>query len=388
MQETQIEETRANLKQLSRSYGYDEVAIVPSDTTVNPDLTNIATNLLGLDLKIPFLASAMDSVVNPRFAGEMAKAGGLAILNLDGIHSRYDDVDAVYRRIADTPQSEVERVLQQIYAEPVKTDLIAKRVAEMRAHNAPAAVSVIPAAAKRVAPLLAEIGIDVLVVQSTVTTARHISKSVEGLQFDKLVESSPMKIAVGNVVSYRGALELMEKGVHGILVGVGPGAACTSREVLGIGVPQVTATINCAAARDAHYENTGEYVPIITDGGIRTGGDVAKSFASGADAVMLGSPFARTTEAPCSGYHWGMAAPHSSLPRGTRLELGTAYTLEKLLFGPSSKTNGTENLVGALRVALGMVGASNLREMMDAELTYAPSIKVEGKLYQMSGRGA
>jgi IMP dehydrogenase len=377
-----------NFKQLSPAYGYDDVAIAPGEVTINPELVDISMNFDGVRLDIPFMASAMDGVVDPNFAVLMSKAGGIGVLNLDGIHSRYEDTATIYEEIASTPKEKATAVMQKIYSQPVREDLVGRRVEEIKKAGGRAAVSVIPATTKKLAPVAVEAGADTIVIQSTVTTVRHVSRSLKGLIFSEITEQLKVPVLVGNTVSYEVTKELMEQGVAGILVGVGPGAACTSREVLGIGVPQVSATIECAAARDDYFEETGRYVPIVTDGGIRTGGDVCKSFAAGADAVMIGSPFAKTVEAPGLGYHWGMATPHASLPRGTRLKVGQHYSLNQLLFGPSSKTDGTENLVGALQISMGMVGAQNIREMHGARMVYAPAIKSEGKIYQMAGLGS
>lgn len=376
------------LKELKRSYGFEDVAIAPGDITLNPEMVDISMSVDGVSLKVPFFASAMDAVVDPAFAIAMSKAGGLGVLNLDGIQTRYDDPAPLFLEIAEAPRDAATELLQKIYSQPVKEALIGKRVEEIKRGGAAAAVSVIPANTKRFAPIAVEAGADVLVVQSTVTTARHSSKSVKGLIFRELVQQLKKPVVVGNTVSYDVTLELMEEGVHGVLVGVGPGAACTSREVLGVGVPQVSATLECAAAREEYFKTTGRYVPIITDGGIRTGGDVCKAFASGADAVMIGTPLAQATEAPGRGFNWGMATPHASLPRGTRIQVGTRGPLQKILFGPSHRTDGTENLVGALQISMGMVGARDIREMHKAELIYAPAIKTEGKIFQMQGLGS
>jgi len=286
------------------------------------------------------------------------------------------------QEVASGNREESTAILQKAFTSPIREDLIARRIQQIKESGAISAVSVTPRYTKNFAPVIQEAGADFLVVQSTVTTARHESTSVEGLRFDQLLKEIHIPVIVGNTVGYNATLEVMRTGVSAVLVGVGPGAGCTSREVLGIGVPQVTATINCAAARDAYFEESGRYVPIITDGGIRTGGDVCKSFVAGADAVMMGSPFAATTEAPGRGYHWGMATPHADLPRGTRIAVGVRTTLEKTLFGPTSRTDGTENLVGALKTAMGMCGAHTIREFQDTEMVIAPSIKTEGKIYQ------
>jgi IMP dehydrogenase len=327
-------------------------------------------------------------VVDPSFAIAMHKAGGLAVLNLEGVWTKYDDPGAILQEVASVSRDEATALLQHAYAQPIREDLIQRRIEEIKAGGAVAAVSVTPMNTKRFAPLIQEAGADILVVQSTVTTARHESTSVEGLRFEKLLKEIHIPVVVGNTVGFEATLELMRTGVAGVLVGVGPGAACTSREVLGIGVPQVTATIDCAAARDYYFRESGRYVPIITDGGIRTGGDVCKCFAAGADAVMMGSPFAATTEAPGRGYHWGMATPHAHLPRGTRVAVGVNTTLQKLLYGPTSRTDGTENLVGALRTAMGMCGARTIREFQKAEMVIAPAIKTEGKIYQFAQAGS
>ena len=373
-------------RELRRAYGFDEVALVPGDVTINPDQVDTCFRVGDLTFEIPVLAAAMDGVVDPAFAVALHQLGGLAVLNLEGVQVRYESPGDVLQEIADASSKEATALLQRIYTRPIKEDLIARRVREVKDQGAVCAVSMTPANTKRFAPLSVEAGADLIVVQSTVTTARHRSKSYRGLIFSELVEQIPVPVLVGNTVSYGTTLELMEEGVHGVLVGVGPGAACTSREVLGIGVPQVTATLDCAAARDAFFRATGRYVPIITDGGMRTGGDVCKAFAAGADAVTLGSSFAQTKEAPGRGTHWGMATPHGALPRGIRVQVGVNTTLERLLFGPTSRTYGTENLVGALRLGMSMCGADTVSEMHETEIVIAPAIKTEGKIYQMAGR--
>ena len=376
-------------KEPRRTYGFDEIAIAPGDVTINPELACLDFSLRGFTFKAPVLAAAMDAVVSPRFAGAMHSAGGLAVLNLEGLYSRYEDPDAVLEEIASAPQSEVTPLLQKVYATPLNERLVCQRVEETKATGAVCAVSITPQNTKRLAPQAVEAGADIIVVQSTVTTARHLSRSYRGLIFSELMDQlretagREVPVIVGNCATYGAALEIMETGVDGILVGVGPGAACTTREVVGVGVPQVTATLDCAAAREEYYRRTGRYVAVVTDGGMRTGGDVCKAFACGADAVMLGTPLAQTVEAPGKGYNWGMATPHPALPRGTRIKVGVKGTLQEVLYGPARVTDGTQNLLGALRVGMGMLGAFTIRDMHKAEIVIAPAIKTEGKLYQM-----
>ena len=369
-------------KEMRRSYGFDEVALVPGDTTINPEQVNIDLTIGGLTFPIPVLASAMDAVVDPKFAVEMSKLGGLAVLNLEGVQTRYEGAASVLEEIANTPADKVTPLMQKVYSQPIKENLIGERIREIKNGGATCAASVTPQNTKSFAPICAEAGVDVFVVQSTVTTSKHISKSYQGLSFSDLCSVMPAPIVVGNCVSYNAALSLMQEGISGILVGVGPGAACTTREVTGVGVPQVTATMDCAAAREQHLQDTGKYVVLITDGGFRTGGDVCKAIAAGADGVMLGSIFAQAKEAPGRGYHWGMATPHAALPRGVRVNVGTTGTLKQILMGPSSVTGGTQNLVGALRTSMGMCGARSIREMQLVEMVIAPSIKTEGKHFQ------
>ncbi len=371
-------------KQLKQSYGFDDVAIVPGDVTINPDQTNTDFKIGKFTFSIPFVASAMDSVVDVKLAIQLHKLGGLGVLNMDGIQARYPDPDEVLNKIAKASDAEVTALLQKVYREPIKDNLVSERVQAIKKAGAVCAISLIPANTKRLAPIVQEAGGDILVVQSTVTSARHISKSYRGLIFSEMVKQIKMPIVVGNCVSYTACLGLMQTGIAGVLVGVGPGAACTSREVLGVGVPQITATIDCAAARDTYFEESKKYIPIITDGGLRKGGDICKAFAAGTDAVMIGSPIAQTREAPGRGYHWGMSHPHPALPRGTRIKVGTTTTLEKLLFGPTSVVHGTENFVGALRTAMGFCGAADIKEFHDAEMVIAPALSTEGKFYQMS----
>ncbi|MFP3880457.1 MAG: GuaB3 family IMP dehydrogenase-related protein [Dehalococcoidia bacterium] len=373
---------RPKLKDLERTYGFDEVALVPGDITINPDQADIELVVGDHVMSIPILASAMDAVVDPAFAIEFNRLGGLAVLNLEGIQTRYEDPDEVLNQITQTSQAQVTSLLQRVYSEPIKEKLVSQQVGAIKKAGAICAASITPANTKRLAPIAKDAGMDILVVQSTVTTARHISKSYRGLILPELCQQMSIPIIVGNCCSYSAALELMRTGVDGILVGVGPGAACTTREVIGVGVPQISATLNCAAAREAYLKESGRYISVITDGGIRTGGDVCKAFAAGADAVMIGSPLAQATEAPGKGYHWGMSHSHPALPRGTRVRVGTTAPLEQILFGPTSVTDGTQNLVGALRTSMGVCSARTIKEMHKVKMVIAPSIKTEGKYLQ------
>lgn len=369
-------------KEMERTYGFDEVALVPGDVTINPDQTDIRFSIGNFEFPIPILASAMDAVVDPAMAIKFGKLGGLAVLNLEGIQTRYENPEEILNQIAQAPETEVTSLLQKLYSEPIKENLIADRIATIKNEGVICGVSVTPANTKRLAPIAKEAGIDTLIVQSTVTTAKHISKSYRGLILPELCQMMSLPVIVGNCCSYSAVLELMKTGIDAILVGVGPGAACTTREVIGVGVPQITATMDCAAARKAYLKEGGKYVSVITDGGIRIGSDLCKAFAAGADAVMLGSPLAQATEAPGGGYHWGMSHPHPALPRGTRVKVGTSAPLEQILFGPTSVTNGTQNLVGALRTSMGVCGARTIKEMHKVEMIIAPAIKTEGKYLQ------
>src|SRR4029450_4372717 len=395
------------------AYGFDDIALVPGALTINPNEVDISWELCGHRFQIPIIAAAMDGVVSPRLAIEMGKHGGLAVLNLEGIFSRYENPDEVLDRITSASLEEATKIIQGIYSEPIKEELIHKRISEIKKGGGPVVVSAIPQRAERFAKIAEEAGADFFVVQSTVTTARHGATEYTPVDLKKLKRNLAIPLIIGNVVTYEACLELMECGVDALLIGVGPGAACTSREVLGLGVPQVTATADSAAARDFYYKKTGRYVPIITDGGMTTGGDICKALASGADAVMIGSAFARAKEAPGRGYHWGMATPHSNLPRGTRIRggvagpvgrgrgyaggmaqphatlprgtrirVGIAGPLEQILFGPAFTEDGTLNLVGAIRTCMGSVGARSIRELQQTELIIAPSIKTEGKVFQ------
>ena len=373
-----------SFKDLRRAYGFDEVAIVPGQVTVNPDMTSTKMSIGDHELDIPILASSMDAIVSPSFASLMGRKGGLGVLNLEGVYTRYPDPYVVLEEIASAPLGEVTSLLQRVYSEPIREEMVGDCVESVKKSGVTCAVAVTPQNTKRLSPVAVEAGADVLVVQSTVTTARHISRSYRGLIFSELIDQIDVPVVVGNCVGYSTALELMETGISGLLVGVGPGAACTTREVVGVGVPQVTATMDCAAAREEFQKNTGRRVTVITDGGIRTGGDMCKALAAGADGVMLGTPFAQAREAPGGGYNWGMANPHPELPRGTRIDVGTRGTLKEILYGPTSVTDGTQNLVGALKVALGMCGAMNIEEFHNAEMIIAPAIKTEGKIFQLA----
>jgi IMP dehydrogenase len=371
---------------LRPAYGFDDVAIVPGVETIHPDDVDLSFELGGQRFAIPFVAAAMDCVVDVPFATALGRLGGLAVLNLEGLQTRYERPAEPLAEIAAAPRETVTELMQRLYRAPLRDELVARRVAELKAAGVIVAVSSTPSLAERLGPVAAEAGVDIFVVQSTVTSARFRARDgTPTLDFNRFCREVGVPVIVGNCVGYAAALELMDTGIAGLLVGVGPGAACTSREVLGIGVPQVTATLDCAAARDAYARRSGRYVPIITDGGMRSGGDVCKAFASGADAVMIGSPFAQAAEAPGHGHHWGMATPHAGLPRGTRIKVGVSGSLEHILFGPTSLTNGTQNLVGALRTCMGVCGAATLADMHLAEMVIAPAIKTEGKSWQLAG---
>ena len=369
------------------TYGFDEIALVPGRVTINPNEVDITWRLprredKPLEFKIPILASAMDGVVDVRFAVAMSKLGGLAVLNLEGVQTRYKNPSEVLEKIVQADKNEITALLQKIYQEPVQPELIGARVRQIKDGGAIAAVSSIPQRAAAFGAIAQEAGADVFVVQSTVSTVQHISSEYKSLDLAKFCREMQIPVIVGNTVGYDVTFEIMSCGPAAVLVGVGPGAACTSRGVLGLGVPQVTATVDCAAARDAYFKKTFRFVPIITDGGMSKGGDVCKAFACGADAVMVGSAFAKAYEAPGCGYHWGMATPHANLPRGTRIRVGATGSLKQILFGPAEVDDGSQNLVGAITTCMGNVGARDLAEFQQTEIIIAPSIKTEGKLFQ------
>lgn len=371
-------------KELNRAYGFDEVAIVPGQVTVNPEMTSTKIEIGNYSFELPILASAMDAIVSPEFAIRFHKEGGLGVFNLEGIYTRYEEPADILEQIASVSQADATAFLQKVYLEPIKEKLIGQCVDKIRKSSATSIVAVTPQNAKWISPIAVEAGANIMVIQSTVTTARHISKSYKGLDFSALCREIEIPVLVGNCVGYNTALDLMSTGIAGILVGVGPGAACTTRDVVGVGVPQVTATIECSAAREEHLKRTGKYAVVITDGGIRTGGDLCKAIVSGADGVMIGTPFAQAKEAPGLGFNWGMANSHPELPRGTRITVGTKGSLREVLFGPSSVTNGTQNLVGSLKVSMGMCGALTIRDFQTADMVIAPSIKTEGKTFQIT----
>ena len=369
-----------------RCYGFDEIALVPGAQTVNPNEVDTVFEIAGKKLKVPILAAAMDGVVDVDFAVEMSRLGGIAVLNLDGVQTRYENPDTVLKEIAKATPQKATELIQSVYNAPVKEKLVSKRVAEIKRKKGIAVVSCIPAHAEKFSKLAVTAGADIFVVQSTVTTTRHIAKEYKSLDLFKFCRDTKIPVIIGNCVTYETTVELMETGAAALLIGVGPGAACTTRGVLGIGVPQVTATVDAAAARDFYYKKTGKYTAIITDGGMNRGGDICKAFACGADAVMIGSSFARAKEAPGRGYHWGMATSHVNLPRGTRIYVGTTGSLKEILFGPARVDDGSQNLIGALKTSMGSLGVPDLKEMHDVEIIIAPSIQSEGKIFQVDQR--
>lgn len=370
-------------KKARRAYGIDEIALVPGQRTLDPSLTDTRWQIGGIEREIPIIASAMDGVVDVRMAVLLSKLGALGVLNLEGIQTRYADPEPILDRIVSVGKDEFVTLMQELYAEPIKPELIEQRIREIKEQGGIAAVSATPAGAVKYASVVAKAGADLFFVQATVVSTAHLSpESVTPLDLASFCKEMPMPVILGNCVTYEVALNLMKAGAAGILVGIGPGAACTSRGVLGIGVPQATAVADCAAARDDFYQQTGKYVVVIADGGLITGGDVCKCIACGADGVMIGSPFARAKEAPGRGYHWGMATPSPVLPRGTRIRVGTTGTLEQILRGPAQLDDGTHNLLGALKTSMGTLGAKNIKEMQQVEVAIAPSLLTEGKVYQ------
>ena len=373
-------------KRARRCYGFDDVALVPGRITINPQEVDSSWGFANKNFVVPIMAAAMDGVVDVKFAITMSRLGGIAVLNLDGIQTRYDNPEQVLEEIANANAGEVTNLIQKIYTAPIKEKLIARRVEEIKKGGGYAALSCIPQEATKFAAIAQEAGADCFVVQSTVTTAKHLSREYKPLDLFKFCREIKIPVIIGNCVTYGVTLELLETGCRGLLIGIGPGAACTTRGVLGIGVPQVTSTIDAAAARDFYYKKTGRYIPIITDGGMRTGGDVCKALASGADAVMIGSAFARAKEAPGKGFHWGMATSHSNLPRGTRIKVGISGTLKQILFGPAEVDDGSQNLMGALTTSMGALGSASIKEMHFVEIIIAPSIQTEGKIFQVVQR--
>jgi IMP dehydrogenase len=365
-----------------RAYGFDEVAIVPSRRTRDPDDVDVSWEIDAYTFGLPMLASAMDGVVSPAVAIEIGRLGGLAVLNLEGLQTRYEDPDPVFDEIANLPPEKATRRMQELYAEPIREDLIVRRIREVKEAGVVTAASLTPQRVPAYAKHVLEAELDILVIQGTVVSAEHVSTRTEPLNLKEFIASFDLPVIVGGCASYQTALHLMRTGAVGVLVGVGPGAACTTRGVLGLGVPQATAIADAAGARMEHLRETGRYVHVIADGGMRTGGDVAKAIACGADAVMIGSPLAKAYEAPGRGYHWGMATFHPDLPRGARVQTKQIGSLEEILVGPAHENDGTLNLFGALRTSMATTGYANVREFQKAELVVAPAIKTEGKTEQ------
>ena len=370
-------------KTARRAYGIDEIALVPGPRTLDPTLADTCWTIGGIEREIPIIASAMDGVVDVRMAVLLSQLGALGVLNLEGIQTRYEDPNPILDRITAVGREEFVPLMQELYAEPVKPELIQQRIQEIKQQGGIAAVSATPAGAVKYGAVVAEAEANLLFVQATVVSTAHLSpQSITPLNLAEFCQEMPIPVILGNCVTYEVSLNLMKAGAAAILVGIGPGAACTSRGVLGVGVPQATAIADCAAARDDYHRETGNYVPVIADGGLVTGGDICKCIACGADGVMIGSPFARAQEAPGRGYHWGMATPSPVLPRGTRIRVGTTGSLEQILRGPAQLDDGTHNLLGALRTSMGTLGAKNIKEMQQVEVIIAPSLLTEGKVYQ------
>ncbi len=370
-------------KVVRRAYGIDETALVPSGRTVDPEITNTYWKLAGIEREIPIIASAMDSVVDVNMAVELSRLGALGVLNLEGVQTRYEDPYPVLEQMSAVNKDSFIPLMQEIYSKPVQEELISQRIQEIKDQGGIAAVSGTPVAAMRFSKTIAEAGADLFFVQATVVSTEHLGpEGQKTLDIEALCQDMGVPVVIGNCVTYEVALKLMRAGAVGVMVGIGPGAACTSRGVLGVGVPQASAVADCAAAREDYEKESGRYVPIVADGGIVTGGDICKCIACGADAVMIGSPIARAEEAPGQGFHWGMATPSPVLPRGTRINVGSTGSLERILRGPALLDDGTHNLLGALKTSMGTLGAQTIKEMQQVEVIIAPSLLTEGKVYQ------
>jgi IMP dehydrogenase len=373
-------------KTARRAYGFDEVAIVPSRRTRDPDDVDVSWEVDAYRFALPMMASAMDAGVSPETAVLIGQLGGLACLNLEGVWTRYEDPEPIYEEIAELDDDKATRRMQELYKEPVKEELLGRRIEEIKAGGVVSCGSLTPQRVERFAPVVLEAGLDILVIQGTVVSAEHVSTQTEPLNLKRFIAGFDLPVFVGGCASYSTALHLMRTGAVGVLVGVGPGNACTTRGVLGVGVPQATAIADAAAARREHLHETGRYCHVIADGGMRTGGDIAKAIACGADAVMIGSPLTRAYEAPGRGYHWGMATFHPTLPRGARVKTQQVASLEEILVGPAHENDGTFNLFGALATSMATTGYATIKEFQKAELMIAPSIKTEGKTYQAAQR--
>ncbi|WP_320668059.1 GuaB3 family IMP dehydrogenase-related protein [Prochlorococcus sp. MIT 1307] len=370
-------------KSIRRAYGIDEIALVPGSRTVDPEITETNWKLGGIELEIPIIASAMDGVVDVEMAAALSKLGSLGVLNLEGVQTRYEDPLPLLKKISSISKDEFVPLMQEIYSQPIQKSLISKRIQEIKEKGGIAAVSGTPWAAMNFKETITKAGAEIFFVQATVVSTQHIGpEGKKSLDLEELCKSIGIPVVIGNCVTYEVALQLMRAGAEGIMVGIGPGAACTSRGVLGVGIPQATAVADCSAARDDYENESGRYVPIIADGGIITGGDICKCLACGADAVMIGSPIARASEAPGRGFHWGMATPSPVLPRGTRIKVGSTGSLERILRGPALLDDGTHNLLGAIKTSMGTLGARTIKEMQQVEVVVAPSLLTEGKVYQ------
>jgi IMP dehydrogenase len=370
-------------KTARRAYGIDEIALVPGRRTVDPRVIDTSWSIGGITREIPIIASAMDGVVDAQMAVKLSDLGALGVINMEGVQMRYADPTEVLDRIAAASKEDFVALMQELYAEPIKPELIAQRIKEVKAQGGIAAISATPVGAAKFGQAAAAAGADLFFVQGTVVSTEHMApEGVEPLDLAAFCAEMPIPVILGNCVTYEVTLELMRAGAAAIMVGIGPGAACTSRGVLGVGIPQATAVSDCAAARDAFEQESGKYIPIIADGGLVTGGDICKCIACGADAVMIGSPFARAAEAPGRGFHWGMATPSPVLPRGTRIKVGTTGSVAQILRGPAGLDDGTHNLLGALQTSMGTLGASTIKEMQQVDVVIAPSLLTEGKVYQ------
>ena len=375
--------TLGRSRTVRRAYGIDEIALVPGGRTVDPQITDPSWSIGPFKREIPILASAMDGVVDVEMAAALSKLGALGVLNIEGVQTRYEDPKPLLEEISKVSKDKFVPLMQKIYSQPIKKDLIKKRIEQIKNLGGIAAVSGTPIAALLYKEIIKEAGADIFFLQATVVSTEHIGEQgSSNLDINKLCSSIEIPVVVGNCVTYEVALNLMRAGAAAILVGIGPGAACTSRGVLGVGVPQATAIADCASARDKHQKESGEYVPVLADGGIVTGGDICKCLACGADAVMIGSPIAKADEAPGKGFHWGMATPSPVLPRGTRIKVGSTGSLERILRGPALLDDGTHNLLGAIKTSMGTLGAKTIKEMQQVEIVIAPSLLTEGKVYQ------